>query len=60
MSHLEITEVVLILYNIVKNNYQQDSRALYAFVPNKSFAHLLDISLKHLHFKKFRFRIFIY
>ena len=35
--HLVITEVVLIHCNIVNNNYQQDSRVLYTFVPNKPF-----------------------
>ena len=35
MPHLEITEVVLIHCNIVNNDYQQDSRVLYTFVPNK-------------------------
>ena len=33
--HLEIAEVVLVHCNIVNNNYQQDSRILYTFVPNK-------------------------
>ena len=47
-THLEITEVVLIHCNIVNNNYQQDSRVLYTFVPNKSFGQLLDISPKNL------------
>ena len=42
---LEITEVV---YNIVNNDYQQDSRVLYTFVPNKSFGHLLNISPKKI------------
>ena len=37
VPHLEITEVLLIHCNIVNNNYQQDSRVLYPFVPNKSF-----------------------
>ena len=37
VPHLEITEVVLVHCNIVKNNYQQDSRVLYTFIPNKSF-----------------------
>ena len=37
LSHLEITEVVLIHCYIVNNNYQQHSRVLYTFVPNKSF-----------------------
>ena len=50
VPHLEITEVVLIHCNIVNNDYQQDSRALYTFLPNKSFGHLLDISPRILHF----------
>ena len=28
---------------MAKNDYQQDSRVLYTFVPNKSFGILLDI-----------------
>ena len=47
VSHLEITEVVLIHYNIVNNDYQQNSRVLYTFVPNKSLGQLLDISPKN-------------
>ena len=31
VPHLEITEVVLVNCNIVNNDYQQDSRILYAF-----------------------------
>ena len=30
--------------NIVNNDYQQDSRVLYTFVPNKSLGSLLEIS----------------
>ena len=52
MPHLEINEVILVHCNIVSNGYQQDSRALYAFVPNKSFGQLLDISPKHFMFLK--------
>ena len=33
-------------HNIVNNDYQEDSRVLYVFVTNKSFAHILDISPK--------------
>ena len=47
MPHLEITEVVLIHCNIVDSDYQEDSRVLYTFVPNKSFGQLLDISSKN-------------
>ena len=37
LPHLEITEAVLFHYNIVDNNYQQDSIILYTFVHNKPF-----------------------
>ena len=54
VPHFVITEVVLIHYNIVNNDYQQDSRVLYTFVPNKLFSQLLDFSTKKLiFFKKF-------
>ena len=52
VPHLEITEVVLVHCNIVNNNYQQDSRVLYTFVPNKSFGQLLNISPKNFIFLK--------
>ena len=52
VSHLEITEVVLIHYNIVSNDYQENSRVLYTFVPNKSFGQLLDVSPKNFIFLK--------
>ena len=48
--NLEITEVVLVHCNIANNNYQQSSRALYIFVPNKSFSQLLDVSPKSFTF----------
>ena len=44
VPHLEITEVVLVHCNIVNNDYQQDSRILYTFLPNKLFSSLLEIS----------------
>ena len=49
---LEITGIVLIHCNIVKNNYQRNSIFLYAFVPNKSFGQLLDISPSNFIFLK--------
>ena len=48
VSHLQITEIVLVHCNIVKNNYQQASKVLYTFVLNKSFGQFLDISPKKL------------
>ena len=54
VPHLEITEVVLVHCNIVNNDYQQDLRVLYTFVPNKPFGNLLEISLtNHIFLKTF-------
>ena len=47
LPNLEITEIVLVHYNIVNSDYQQDSRLLYTFIPNKLFGQLLDISPKN-------------
>ena len=44
VPHLEITELVLVHCNLLNNDYQTDSRMLYAFVPNKPFGSLLEIS----------------
>ena len=44
VPHLEITELVLVYCNIVNNDYQQDSRVLYTFVPNKLFGSVSGIS----------------
>ena len=41
---LESVEVVLMHYNLVNNSYQQGSKALFTFVPNKRFGHLIIIS----------------
>ena len=54
VPHLEITEIVLVHCNIVNNDYQQDSRVLYTFVPNKPFGILLEISpTNHVSLKTF-------
>ena len=52
VPHLEITEVVLVHYNLVNNDYWQDSRMLYKFVPNKPFGSLLEISPRNNIFLK--------
>ena len=52
VSHLEITEVVLVHCNIINNDYQRDSRVMYKFVPNKSFGQLLNISPTNFIFLK--------
>ena len=40
VPHLEVVELVLVHCNLVNNDYQQDSRILYTFVPNKTFGSL--------------------
>ena len=47
-----MTEVVLAHCNNVNNDYQQDSRVLYTFVPKKRFGSLLEISPASHIFKK--------
>ena len=54
LLHLEINNVVLAHCNIVNNDYQQDSRVLSTFVPNKPFGILLEISpTNHIFVKTF-------
>ena len=48
---MEITEIVLV-HNIVNNNYEQNSGVLNTFVPNKSLGQFLDISPKNFIFLK--------
>ena len=40
---LESVEVVLVHCNLVNNNYQQVSKVLFTFVPNKQFGQLINI-----------------
>ena len=54
VPHLEVVELVLVHCNFVNNDYQQDSRILYTFVPNKTFGSLLKILPKnHIFLKTF-------
>ena len=50
--HLEIKKVVLVHCDIANNDYQQDSRVLYTFVPNKEFRSLFEISPTNSSFLK--------
>ena len=53
MTHLQIIKLVLVHFNLVNNDYQQDSRILYKFVPNKPFGSLLEIlPTNHIFLKK--------
>ena len=54
VPHLEVVELVMVHCNLVNNDYQQDSRILYTFVPNKPFGSLLEISpANHIFLKTF-------
>ena len=57
VPHLEMTEVVLIQWNIINSDYQQDLIDMSTFVPvmsivMSSFGQLLDISPKNFIFLK--------
>ena len=41
---LESVEVVLVHCNLLNNNYQQSSKVLLTFVPNKQFGNLFNIA----------------
>ena len=54
VPHLEVVELVLVHCNLVNNDYQQNSRILFTFVPNKTFDSLLEISpTNHVFLKTF-------
>ena len=44
IPRLEDVEVILVHCNLVNNSYQQASRALFTFVPNKQYGQLISIS----------------
>ena len=44
VPRLETVEVVLVHCNLVINTYQQASKVLFTFVPNKQFGQLITIT----------------
>ena len=52
LPHFEFVELVLVHLNLVNNAYQEHSRILYIFVPNKPFGSLLEISPTNISFQK--------
>ena len=44
VPRLENVEVVLVHCNLVNNSYQQHSRVLFTFVPNKQYGQLISLS----------------
>ena len=51
-ENFEVVEVVLVQCNLVDNQYQQKSEVLCPFMPNKSYAYLLNIDASDLVFLK--------
>ena len=45
---LEYVEVVLVHFNLVKNDYQHSSKVLFSFVLNKKFGQPINISINTL------------
>ena len=52
VPRLENVEVVLVHFNLVNNSYQQASRVLFTFVPNKQYGQIISISPNSLIFLK--------
>ena len=44
VPRLETVEVVLVHCNLVNNDYQQASKVLFTFVPNKQFGQLITVT----------------
>ena len=52
VPRLENADVILIHCNLVNNSYQQASKVLFTFVPNKQYGQLISISPHSLIFLK--------
>ena len=52
VPRLENVEIVLVHCNLVNNSYQQHSRVLFTFVPNRQYGQLISISPHLLIFLK--------
>ena len=58
VPRLENVEVVLVHCNLVNNAYQQASKVLFTFVPNKQYKQLVSIFSIVSFFKNYEYRIF--
>ena len=52
VPRFENVEVILLHCNLVNNSYQQHSRVLFTFVPNKQYGQLISISPRSIIFSK--------
>ena len=55
VPRLEVVELVLVYCNLANNNYQQDSRILYTFVPSKTSGSIRNFTNKSRLFKNIYF-----
>ena len=58
VPRLENVEVVLVHCNLLNNSYQQASRVLFTFVPDKQYGQLISISPHSLIFENYEYRFF--
>ena len=49
---IEVVELVLVQCNLVDNSHQQKFKVIYTFMPNKSYAYLLNVEPSNLVFLK--------
>ena len=56
IPYLEIAKVVLIHCNVANISYQQNSRVLHTFIPNKLFGNSRHFSEMHYMFENIWFR----
>ena len=49
---LEVVEVVFLQWNLVDNQYQEKSKVLYIFTPNKYYAYFSNVKSRNLVFIK--------
>ena len=49
---IEVVEVVLVLCNLIDNQYQQKSKVLYTFTLNKTYTYLLNVEPSNVVFLK--------
>ena len=52
VASLEVVEVVLVQCRLEDNQYQQKSKVLYLFTPNKSYTYSLNAEVSNLVFLK--------
>ena len=60
LPKLESVDLVLVHCNVVNNSYQQASKVLFTFVPNKKYGQLITVSPETLIMLKVKYNYFTY